>query len=75
MKMIFVVYQVEFENGKYYAFYDEIKTGENLHSFVGKFHGEKVCHLCESRKQAIELAASWNETFKKNGTYALEKPA
>ena len=75
MKMIFVVYQIEDENGKYYAFADTIKTGQNLRNFIGKFRGEKVCHLCESRKQADELAIAWNETFKENGAYAFAKTA
>lgn len=66
MKMIFVVFSVE-QNGKYYAFADTIRTGENLKSHMSRYNGD-ICHLCESRKQAEEIALAWNAAYKKNNT-------
>lgn len=66
MKMIFVVFQQE-QNGKYFAVADTIRTGYNLTAFIQRYNS-KVCHLCESRKQAEEIAAAWNESYRANGT-------
>lgn len=66
MKMIFVVFVKELD-GKNYAVADTIRTGENLVPHI-KRHNSKICHLCESRKQAEELAVAWNESYKANGT-------
>lgn len=66
MKMIFVVFQQE-QNGKYFAVADTIRTGENLIAYVKRYNSE-VCHLCESRKQAEEIATAWNEAYRANGT-------
>lgn len=66
MKMIFVVFQQEM-NGKYFVVADTIRTGENLTAYIRRYNSN-ICHLCESRKQAEEIAAAWNETYKINGT-------
>lgn len=66
MKMIFVVFVIS-ENGKRFAMADTIRTGENLLSHIRKYNCE-VVHLCESRKQAEQLAIEWNKTYKTNGT-------
>ena len=66
MKMIFVVFQQE-QNGKYFAVADTIRTGQNLTAYIQRYNS-KVCHLCESRKQAEEIAAAWNESYRANGT-------
>ena len=66
MKMIFVVFQQE-QNGKYFAVADTIRTGQNLTAYIRRYNS-KVCHLCESRKQAEEIAAAWNESYRANGT-------
>ncbi len=66
MKMIFVVIAQE-QNGKYFAVADTIRTGENLTAYIKRYNSE-VCHLCESRKQAEEIAAEWNRSYKANGT-------
>ena len=73
MKMIFVAVTEEI-NGKYYAFADTIKTGENLVAAIEKY-GSKCCHLCENRKQAEELADEWNKRYIKNGKYAFKVSA
>ena len=53
MKKIYLAISVE-ENGKYYAFADTIKVGENLMVHVGRYKAD-VLHLCESKKEAEEL--------------------
>lgn len=72
MKKIYVVIQAE-DNGKYYAFADAIRTGENLKPFIERYNAD-VFHLCESRKQAEELVIRWNATFKANNTYLFDYP-
>ncbi len=67
MKMIYVVFNIE-KDGKYHAFADTIRTGENLLSHVNRYHAN-VAHLCESRKQAEEIAVNWNNSYRENGTY------
>lgn len=66
MKMIFVVFSQE-QNGKYFAAADAIRTGENLIAYCRRYNSN-ICHLCESRKQAEQIAREWNESYKRNGT-------
>ena len=72
MKKIYVVIQAE-DNGKYYAFADAIRTGENLKPFIERYNAN-IFHLCESRKQAEELVIQWNATYKANNTYLFDYP-
>lgn len=60
MKMIFVVFEFE-QNGKRHAIAETIRTGENLLTYCRRYNAD-VCHLCESRKQAEQIAIEWNET-------------
>ena len=66
MKMIFVVFSIE-QDGKYYAIADTIRTGENLKSHLDRYNCN-ICHLCESRKQAEQIANEWNNAYKRNDT-------
>ncbi len=66
MKMIFVVVVIT-ENGKYSAFADTIATGNNLIAILKRYNAD-ICHLCESRREAEELARKWNEAHRQNGT-------
>ncbi len=72
MKRIYIVIQKE-ENGKYYAFADTIKTGENLKPFIERHKNANIFHLCESRKKAEETATRWNATYKANKTYLFDE--
>lgn len=67
MKSIFVVIDYE-ENGKHCAVADTIHTGNNLVPIIKRYKAN-VCHLCESRKQADEIAMSWNAAYKAQGRY------
>lgn len=69
MKMIFVVF-VQEQNGKFCAIADTIRTGENLTAYIQRYK-TNICHLCESRKQAEEIAVAWNKAYKANGTNLL----
>lgn len=66
MKMIFVVFDIK-QDGKHYAIADTIRTGENLMAHCRRYNTD-ICHLCESRKQAEQIAAIWNNSYKENGT-------
>jgi len=66
MKSIFVVIDKE-QDGKHFAFAETICTGENLVPFIERYK-PCICHLCETRKQAEEIALHWNETYRQNGT-------
>lgn len=66
MKMIFCVF-VQTVNGKHFAVADTIRTGQNLAAYIQRYKSD-IYHLCESRKQAEELAAFWNESYRANGT-------
>lgn len=66
MKKIFVVFVQESE-GKLFAFASTIRCGENLVPYCKRYNA-KICHLCESAKEAGEIAYNWNESYKRNGT-------
>ena len=73
MKKIYVVIQAR-DNGKYYAFAESIRVGENLKPFIDRYNAD-IFHLCESRKQAEEIAIRWNATYKANNTYLFDHPS
>lgn len=73
MKKIYIAIQVE-ENGKYYAFVYAIKTGENLKPHIERHKNANIFHLCESKKQAREIATRWNATYKANNSYLFDEP-
>lgn len=64
--MIFVVFSIK-QDGKQYAIADTIKTGENLLSHCRRYNSD-ICHLCESRKEADQIAIEWNRAYKENDT-------
>lgn len=66
MKKVFVVLCIE-QDGKLYAMADTICVGENILAYCRRFN-LRACHLCESRRKAENLALSWNESYKRNGT-------
>ena len=68
MKNIFVVVVTE-EDGKYYAIADTIHTGQNIIPIMQRYKDAVIIHLCETRRQADDLAFAWNNDYKRNGTY------
>jgi hypothetical protein len=67
MKKIYVVISV-IENGKRYAFADTLRTGENLLTNIGRYKTD-TCHLCNTRREAEQLAISWNKIYLEEGTH------
>lgn len=57
------------ENGKFASFCMKIHGSNNL---VGKFDGLKTVNICSSKKEAEMIAAYWNASYKKNGTYLYD---
>lgn len=72
MKNIYLAIEIK-ENGKYYAFAETIRTGENLIPFIKRYQSD-ITHLCKTRKQAEEIVTQWNAVYKANGTYLFDYP-
>lgn len=72
MKKIHLAIEIK-ENGKYYAFAETIRTGENIKPFIERYNAD-IFHLCETRKQAEDLVTRWTALYKANGTYLFDTP-
>ena len=40
---------------------------------LDRIGGLVTANVCNSRKEAEEIARAWNETYKKNGTYCYDR--
>ena len=61
MKKIYIVIQQE-ENGKYYAFADAIRTGENLKPFIERYNSKIFHHEGEHYgKRRSSSRALWGD--------------
>ena len=68
MKNIYAVFSKATAGGKRFAYVGAIKIkGNNLYGVLAVENAD-VCEVCETRKQAEEMANSWNEDYKANGT-------
>ena len=56
------------ENGKNYAYVLKVSESDNLLSKL-TIKGITAANLCSTKKEAGELVACWNESFKINGSY------
>lgn len=56
--------------GKYYAVVLKVGDCENI---VSRLEAERLlyAHICPTKRKAEELADFWNESYKKNGSYAF----
>ena len=68
MKSIFLTVVIQ-ENGKNFAFVEVFRCGQNIKPMIERYKNAHIWHLCESRKQADNLAQFWNDCYKNNGTY------
>jgi len=59
------VFSIQDEDGKFYAFAERISNSNNLVDYARQ---ATTMNACDSKKEAKKIAASWNETFIKNGT-------
>lgn len=66
-KNSYVAVQVT-ENEKNYAYVVKVSESDNLLSKLA-IKGIEAANLCGSRKEAEEVVAIWNESFKNNGSY------
>lgn len=57
----------------YVAFAVSTSGCNNLVSLLDSIGGLVTANVCNSRKEAEEIARAWNETFKKNGTYFYDR--
>lgn len=53
------------------AFVWSASESDNLVSVLEHIGGLKTANLCPTKKRAKEIADAWNESFKRNGTYAF----
>lgn len=70
MKNIFVVYEAETESGKRYAWADKIDNGANLVAVFGEIK-PLAANIFSSRKEAEQIADSWNAAYKSRGIYGI----
>lgn len=61
-------------NPGYYSYVVPCKAGENLKFALDCIGGLQVAHICSTKKEAVELAETWNAGYKANGTYLFDTP-
>jgi len=59
---------------RYYASVVRIPQANNLLSVLRQYPTALHANICSTKKEAETIAESWNEAYKKNGTYLLEVP-
>lgn len=59
-------------NPGYYAFVHSVGQNDNLKSSLDGIGGLQAAQLCQTKKEAAQLADFWNECYKRNGTYFFE---
>lgn len=57
----------------YVAFAVSTSGYNNLVSLLDSIGGLVTANVCNSRKEAEEIARAWNETYKNNGTYFYDR--
>lgn len=62
-----------FPEKSYVAFAVSVSGSDNLVHALDIIGGLVSANVCNSRKEAEEIARAWNETFKKNGTYFYDR--
>ena len=59
----------------YYSYVVPCKAGVNLKSVLDCIGGLQCAHLCNTKKEAVELVEAWNAGYKANGNYLFDPPA
>ena len=59
-------------DGELFATASPFTANDNLSWQFDPAFGTVTANICETRKQAEEIAEKWNEAYRKNGTYAYE---
>ena len=60
------------ENGKNFASVAKASAHENVLSVFDRIPNIITANICPTKKYAEDLAAYWNECYKKNGTYLFD---
>ncbi len=71
MKRYWFVLSMKTAEGKLWAAASPFTTQDNLTWQFDPAAGTVTANICENKKQAERIANLWNETYKKNGTYAF----
>ena len=71
-KTLYIVVDIA-ENGKSYAYVIKTSASNNLVSALN-IPGIRSANVCDTKKQAYEIAEAWNETAKQNGSYLFLFP-
>lgn len=88
MKYFYIVYSIKQDKNSNIFLprqIDEYKEGhlaqvmrvsemDNVYAMLDSWAGIEFANICASKKQAKEIAAAWNESYKKNGTYFFDTP-
>lgn len=64
-KYTWYVFTIKNEDGKFYSFCERISNNNNL---VGYAKQAYAMNACDSKKEAVAIAAAWNEAYTRNGT-------
>ncbi len=59
----------ECKDGKYIAYSVRIRNNENLVGFIRDNPAIVTFNVCDSKKDAENIAEFWNESYKKNEKY------
>ena len=59
------------EKPRYFADVLRVSESDNILCKFESIGGLKAANIMPNKPRAEEIAAAWNDSFKKNGTYAL----
>lgn len=71
MKKYWFVLTMQGQDGRMWAAASPFTMQDNLAWQFDPSAGTLTANICDTKKQAEAIAAQWNETFKRNGTYAF----
>lgn len=60
-------------NPGYYAYVHSVRQNDNLKTSLDSIGGLQAAQLCQTKKEAAQLADFWNDCYKCNGTYFFEE--
>ena len=72
-KFFYIVYAANYyNNDSYYADVLKISSLENVAHKLEIIGGLLHANICATKKDAEQVKYTWNEQYKKNGTYAFD---
>lgn len=73
MKYFWLVITIQ-EQGKYYAYAQRISTSNDIKSFLERIKGLLHANITPTKKEALNIAKCWNDSYRQNGTYLFSSP-